>query len=221
MENKTPTALEALFKSFCNKDIKYKPEYMNPVLRDGIVYAADLHRMIFCEQSKLDFQVENPNFDVYNFQAEVPKPSMDKVFHLTEEMFEPFNKDEMEWKGKDIECKECEGSGTVVWEYDGKTKSYDEEFDCPVCLGTGYSRRRMQEPTGKKTVGHNDFVINGIPFNMQFIYSLLEVQKVLGEIRIVSLKDDRVIFKAGDCSIMIMARSRREYNEDPCIEVSV
>jgi hypothetical protein len=34
-------------------------------------------------------------------------------------------------------CKECDGTGEVEWEYRGKERDYCENYECPVCNGSG------------------------------------------------------------------------------------
>lgn len=54
------------------------------------------------------------------------------------EAVEKCPKDEI-MEEKEVKCKECDGTGKVLWEYSASTKfeSYDHEYDCPVCDGDG------------------------------------------------------------------------------------
>ena len=50
-----------------------------------------------------------------------------------------------------IECKECDGSGEVYWEYTDNTGHTHEHLDeCPVCDGTGEIEPEKTKKTGKK-----------------------------------------------------------------------
>jgi len=50
-----------------------------------------------------------------------------------------------------IECKECDGSGEVYWEYTDNTGHTHEHLDeCPVCDGTGEIEHEKTKKTGKK-----------------------------------------------------------------------
>lgn len=52
-----------------------------------------------------------------------------------------------------VECKECDGSGEVYWEYTDNTGHTHEHLDeCPVCDGTGEIEHEKTKKTGKKIV---------------------------------------------------------------------
>ena len=50
-----------------------------------------------------------------------------------------------------VECKDCDGSGEVYWEYtDNHLRTHERLFDCPVCNGTGEIVPEKTKKTGKK-----------------------------------------------------------------------
>ena len=50
-----------------------------------------------------------------------------------------------------VECKECDGSGELYWEYkDNHLHTHERLFDCPVCNGTGEIVPEKTKKTGKK-----------------------------------------------------------------------
>ena len=50
-----------------------------------------------------------------------------------------------------VECKDCNGSGEVYWEYtDNHLHTHERLFDCPVCNGTGEIVPEKTKKTGKK-----------------------------------------------------------------------
>ena len=50
-----------------------------------------------------------------------------------------------------VECKECDGSGEVYWEYTDNSGHTHEHLDeCPVCDGTGEIEHEKTKKTGKK-----------------------------------------------------------------------
>lgn len=52
-----------------------------------------------------------------------------------------------------VECKECDGTGEVYWEYTDNTGHTHEHLDeCPVCDGTGEIEHEKTKKTGKKIV---------------------------------------------------------------------
>ena len=48
------------------------------------------------------------------------------------------------------DCEECDGDGSVEFEYDSKLKTYSVERDCPVCYGEGSITTETKTPTGNK-----------------------------------------------------------------------
>lgn len=58
-----------------------------------------------------------------------------------------------------VECKECDGSGEVYWEYtDNHLHTHERLYDCPVCDGTGEIKPEITRKTGKKTVDKNSII---------------------------------------------------------------
>lgn len=59
-----------------------------------------------------------------------------------------------------IECKECDGSGEVYWEYtDNNGHTHERLYDCPICDGTGELEHEKTKKTGKQII-KEDAVIN-------------------------------------------------------------
>ena len=59
-----------------------------------------------------------------------------------------------------IECKECDGSGEVYWEYtDNNGHTHELLYDCPICDGTGKLEPEKTKKTGKQII-KEDAVIN-------------------------------------------------------------
>lgn len=59
-----------------------------------------------------------------------------------------------------IECKECDGSGEVYWEYtDNHGHTHEYLHDCPICDGTGELEPEKTKKTGKQII-KEDAVIN-------------------------------------------------------------
>jgi hypothetical protein len=67
--------------------------------------------------------------------------------------------------GENIKCPECDGEGVVEWERWGRSDKYraerwEQEFDCPVCRGTGYEQEAKYVETGRE-INHR---LRGIQF---------------------------------------------------------
>lgn len=59
-----------------------------------------------------------------------------------------------------IECKECDGSGEVYWEYtDNNCYTHEHLDECPVCNGTGELEPEKTKKTGSQII-KEDAVIN-------------------------------------------------------------
>ena len=58
--------------------------------------------------------------------------------------------------GDYMDCKECDGSGEVEWEYtDSKGLCHQQRFYCPCCDGSGYADKPITKKTGKKILDIN------------------------------------------------------------------
>jgi hypothetical protein len=52
-----------------------------------------------------------------------------------------------------VECEECDGSGTVYWEYtDNHENTHERLMDCPICNGEGEIEPCKTKKTGKKII---------------------------------------------------------------------
>lgn len=61
-----------------------------------------------------------------------------------------------------VECKECDGSGEVYWEYTDNTGHTHEHLgECPVCDGTGEAEHEKTKKTGKKVIADDAVVAMG------------------------------------------------------------
>ena len=82
-----------------------------------------------------------------------------------------------------VECKECDGSGEVYWEYTDNTGHTHEHLDeCPVCDGTGEIEHAKIKKTGKKVlkakavinVGNAYFFANNL-YRLKFAMDFLGI----------------------------------------------
>lgn len=52
-----------------------------------------------------------------------------------------------------VKCEECDGSGTVYWEYtDSHLNNHERLMDCPICDGEGEIEPCKTKKTGKKII---------------------------------------------------------------------
>lgn len=121
---------------------KLRPRLASPNLKDGIVYASDGHVLIAIPDSELSL----------NYPTNEKYPSADKllkeaILNCTEsisvqisDVVKELVRARIKVDSDFINCKDCEGSGEVEWEYtskNGYTHTIEEE--CPVCHGEGGS----------------------------------------------------------------------------------
>lgn len=196
-----------------------RPEMQNPFQINDKVYATDAYTLIRCDRSYCDFEVNNPH-NAPNCEGVVPTPNTSEVLNLSKLDFDQFKtEDEYELTGEDIECKACDGTGLVDWEFEHYTK----EDDCPVCEGTGYEEEKGSVKTCRKTFGHFLVKLNDTYFQMKNFYKLIQVQNILGgDITLMyqSSPSKGVLFKVGACEILLMPFLYNQYESvDGVIDV--
>lgn len=115
---------------------EYRENIKVPFRQNGRVCATDGHMLIriaesLCEKEYTDM----PNgLKPVNTSAVIPKPNMCET--ITARMLNRALKKAPEEKNRC--CPECNGDGTVEYEYrDRYGNTYTTEEDCPVCGGTG------------------------------------------------------------------------------------
>lgn len=79
--------------------------------------------------------------------------------------------------GEDVECKECDGTGEVAWEYvDRDDYRHHEDFDCPICDGTGYERRASFRETDEVMVASTSrIMLNNVQFFAPMIETIVNI----------------------------------------------
>lgn len=81
-----------------------------------------------------------------------------------------------------VECKDCDGSGEVYWEYtDNHLRTHERLFDCPVCNGTGEIVPEKTKKTGKKRAEEKAIINVGNAYIFAYnIYKLKFAMDFLG-----------------------------------------
>lgn len=81
--------------------------------------------------------------------------------------------DEVVTEEHEEDCKECDGTGEVEWEYtDDNLHRHFHNFDCPVCGGSGVITSKKEIHTGKKVHDENAIVKIG---NATFLWYYLDI----------------------------------------------
>ena len=119
---------------------------------------------------------------------------------------------------KKVECKECDGEGTVLWEYDASSdnKRYEQEYECPVCEGDGYIYKEVGsgkfEPAQKSGVRIGDAVFSA--WQLDRVYkamALLDLDEL-----VIATEPHRgrvTIFRLGDIKVLQMPMYTDEQNK--------
>ena len=195
--------------------VKKEPDTMSawmtkPFLNsaDGNVWATDGHAAVIVAMDVAGLQYDKLEKKLA-MPCELPT---EKHLHLfadqIREAVEKCPKDEV-MEEKEVKCKECDGTGRVLWEYKASTKfdSYDHEFDCPVCDGDGSIYEEVGtgrfEPAKKAGARIGEAV-----FSAWQLDRLLRTMALLGydEIAIITEphRSRATMFRIGDIKVLQM-----------------
>lgn len=181
--NQTKPNYDKLLKMFCSTNNETSPtrQFMIRPFKQGKYYiATDAYSLIFIPTKLVNKKYEAlDKLDV--LQQYLPNnPTGNYITIDIEKLSEqlvPDMVDEMAMQGKDVICKECDGEGTVEWEY----KHYIDEFDCPVCDGEGYRERKRKTPTGNKIPKPDKlFRMDGVGFQYNQLSRLVAACRLIG-----------------------------------------
>lgn len=176
------------------------PQYAEPFLKNGYVYATDANKLIrikadiLNDQYKSDrvrwlWSLPNDNCDIL-----ITRMELEKALACVPQQKETIT----------VDCPECDGSGVVFWEYiDKKRESHEIEAVCPICDGNG----REEKETGKIIPSPSvPITIGDSKLRAGDVQVLLEAMKIIGvtQVHIASQTDNRIVFRI-DKNISIMA----------------
>lgn len=179
MPKTNPQTIDELLQLFVGDDDR-RPKFQRPWHEGAYIFASETHILIRIKEELTE--TDYPSYDdgkINNLFPTCPPTGI-----LTREKLAavisnaPLTYEEIEI-GEDVECEECNGEGTVTWEY----KHWKDEFDCPCCDGTGYSERAQHKRTGNKVIAYDAAVcINGGKYNTatfraQFLDLILDAMK--------------------------------------------
>ena len=158
---------EQLFNLFVS-DFDPDRRALKPFELNGYVYATDRHIIIRCKKEHVDFTahvLENP-LKTYGVFLE---HNTNKQISFNDIDFELYKDEpELELKGKDIYCRECNGDGEVLWKYE----RWNQMFECPACGGCGHESKSRWVETGNKTFGDYMVSINDVNIDIKYIWRL-------------------------------------------------
>lgn len=209
-----------LFDLFVNRDDLTIPLItMKSYRRDGCVYGTNCQKLIKVKKDILSGEYETTNemkieFPMQNCDYTVTESDLRKV------LSEIPQEEETETVGQNIKCPECDGDGTVWWEYrDKKFETHEAEHDCPICDGSGYVEKEKTRKTGRMIpspiqiikVGKNN-IMSG------YLLTLLDAMNIIrvSEVRLVCQTEVFNHFKIDDnISIMFASNSLAANYEMP------
>lgn len=114
-----------------------------PLLKDNKVFAADRHKAIYinaevCQGVYEKTELFNIKIPPVEQELNIPLSSLQKAYDFLPKV-------ETE-KYDSEDCKECDGTGSVEWEYlDKKGNTHYKDFDCPSCDGFGFFKRNIRK----------------------------------------------------------------------------
>ena len=111
-----------------------------------------------------------------------------------------------------IYCKECKGDGIVIYKYKSTelpSKTYEEEYNCPVCFGDGYGYGMQAEFSSTYIIDEDAIIKFGLNYFTMGVFSkILEASRLLeNPVEMVyqsenSLNDN--LFKVGEVEFLAM-----------------
>ena len=175
------------------------PQYAEPFLKNGYVYATDANKLIRIKADTLNGQYKSDkvkwswSLPVDNCDILIFKTDIEKTLACIPQQKEIITAD----------CPECDGSGVVFLEYiDKKGETHEIEAECPICEGSGSEEKETEKiiPSPSAPVAIGDFKLHASDVQV-----LLEAMKIIGvtEVHIISQTDNRIVFRI-DENISIM-----------------
>lgn len=164
-----------------------------PLLKDDKVFATDFRKVIYINAEVCQGEYERTEmFDIrfppVEQELNIPLLSLQKAYDSL-----PKIKDE---EYDQEECNECDGTGSVEWEYvDKNGKTHHQDFDCPICNGRGFFKRNVRKCYKPE---YNAIIkLDGFFINNQYIKAIIDALFLLGKDHITLLskaKKDTVVW---------------------------
>lgn len=205
---------ERLLSLFLNDAENCFPQYAEPFLKDGYVYATDTDKLIRIKADTLDGRYKS---DKINYLLSLPNDNCNVL--ITQVDIEKALASVPQQKETVIaDCSECEGAGVVFSEYiDKKGETHEIEAECPICGGIG----NEEKETGKTIpFPYAAIVIRDFKLRACDVQALLEAMKIIGVaiVHLVSQTDNRIVFRI-DENIDIMIVTFSSDNVDAVIPI--
>lgn len=177
MSEKTTINIDELLQRFVSTD-ENRSRFMKPWRERNKVFASETHILIRVNGYMTTADYPEYNSDNTNkiIPTGVPDGILSAAILENAISYAPLV-DEMEERGNDIECKECDGTGEVEWDY----KHWSKIFECPCCYGTGYTETARMEATGRKVIDPEAAIRIGLLyFRAVFLKQVLDAMECCG-----------------------------------------
>lgn len=177
-------------------------------MRDNTVWATDGHAALIVPTIML-----NKIYKAHDTSVQIPEMiSLDSCLHYTtKQLMDAIDKCGREEVMEEVEvvCPECDGDGTVLWEYSptSNRERYEHEYECPVCDGEGHIYK--EKPSGR----FEPAVTKGVRIG-EGVYSAWQLDRVVKAMNILGVdtlnivsKPDRthaVLFQFGNLNVHVL-----------------
>mgnify|MGYP001563553318 CR=1 FL=1 len=195
---------EKAFELFIGKD-ELRPMMHKPFKQQGFYFATDAMGLIYMPTNEAELNYEEQ--DKPSCFLIVPKKEDIKIeinINEIEAKLIPELIDEMIIKQKEIECKECDGEGSLECDL-------GHDHECSECYGTGEVESEIKEPTGNKIPNPDkQFIMFDVYFAYWQLKRLIDTCKVLGVEQIIKTNGNERqgnVFNLGKVNVMIMPLS--------------
>lgn len=171
----------ALLGLFIDKE-HINEKIRQPFESDGWICATEAH---ICLLVKPEYVKGSYKPNGLRVSKSMSKPNIDITLSLSDLLRgieEVSTVEELKIISPAEKCEECKGLGEVEWEYeDSDGYTHREEFNCPICRGTGNIREEITKPTGRKIPEYNTRIgIYEQTFTASFILKICDAMQMLG-----------------------------------------
>lgn len=178
--NKLKVNEEELLAPYVSNDV-FRTKLMKPFLSNGYVCASDTYALLMVKKELLSGKYESNGIDVAKV---ITTPNNNEVYTLAElqkAVNASMTGDEEKIISPRIDCDECDGDGTVEWEYISSSgQRFTQYFDCPICEGGGVIADAVVRKTGKKCALDDDIIsIQSLKFRTTLIAKMCATMELL------------------------------------------
>ena len=184
---------------------RHSNRFKTPFTFGNYIYATDAHAILFLPKQEGDNYTENGMIQRYLSMIENQKPPITYSLQglkdlLGEKVIEPIY--------EEIKCEDCDGFGTVEFEYFSSTtrQTYESEQECPVCEGDG---SKQGDKIGEEACYKSCIIkLQNAAFRSDIFKCIIDVCKFYSEsvFQLVSESDKHKghLFKVNEAYVLIM-----------------